>query len=241
MMKNWVGCVLVGAVGVVGVGGCGSDEASDATAPPVSAKPVAAGATLFEDSFVDDRNGWGVVDDEDYGTIAFADGDYVWAARGSLVHWLPGVIGEQYDRGELDMLDVVVQAEVTVVAGGGVVGVFCREVPDTDAEWQWYEFVVRDGYAAIRKADLEGNLESLAETTSAAAPLGQPVEIEAACTDRPDGTAALSLAVDGTTVLSVEDDDPLGNGAAGLQLWTFPAHEQMDVRWHDFQVSAAEL
>lgn len=239
MMKNWVGCVLVGAVGVVGVGGCGSDEASDATAPPVSAKPVAAGATLFEDSFVDDRNGWGVVDDEDYGTIAFADGDYVWAARGRLVHWLPGVIGEQYDRGELDMLDVVVQAEVTVVAGGGVVGVFCREVPDTDAEWQWYEFVVRDGYAAIRKADLEGNLESLAETTSAGAPLGQPVEIEAACTDRPDGTAALSLAVDGTTVLSVEDDDPLGNGAAGLQLWTFPAHEQMDVRWHTFQVSAA--
>ena len=42
-----------------------------------------------------------------------------------------------------------------------MIGVF-REVPDTDADFQWYEFVARDRFAAIHKADSEGNLEVLA-------------------------------------------------------------------------------
>lgn len=255
-VRHWPGLLLIGAVIV---GGCGDDNGStnDAgeattTAPSTSAAPTAAStapetvagssqpaAALFEDSFDDDRNGWGVVDDPQFGSIAYDGGDYVWEFKGSIGHWLPAVLGDQYDRGELDMLDVDVRAEATVLAGGGVIGVFCRETPDVDAEWQWYEFVARDGFAAIRRADLEGNLETLTETDDVTLPAGEPIAIEATCIDNHDGHAELSLTLNGEQVLTATDDEPLGNGVPGLQAWTFPAHEQMDIRWHDFSIHAA--
>jgi hypothetical protein len=192
---------------------------------------------LFEDTFDDDRNGWGVVDHPDFGTTTFEDGDYVWAFRGSIGHWLPAVLGELYDRDELDMLDVTVRAEATVLAGEGVIGVFCRENPDDDAEWQWYEFVARDGFAAIRRADLEGNLDVLAETDDVSLPLGEPLSIEATCVDDSEGYATLRMSLNDTEVLEATDDDPLVNGVSGLQAYTFPIHEQMDIRWHHFTVT----
>jgi hypothetical protein len=54
---------------------------------------------------------------------------------------------------------------------------FCRENPDTDADFQWYEFVARDGFAAIRIADSDGDLEVLAETEELALPLGEMFSI----------------------------------------------------------------
>jgi hypothetical protein len=192
---------------------------------------------LFEDTFDDDRNGWGIVDHPDFGTTAFEDGDYVWAFRGSVAHQLPAVLGDQYDRDELDMLDVTVRAEATVLAGDGVIGVFCRENPDDDAEWQWYEFVARDGFAAIRRADLEGNLDVLAETNDVGLPLGEPLSIEATCVDDSDGNATLRMSLNDTDVLETTDDDPLLNGVSGLQAYTFPIHEQMDIRWHHITVT----
>jgi hypothetical protein len=246
---NWIGLLLVSALGAAGCGG--DDESSDATTAATTSSTAASAtasttvvrsatdSALFEDPFDDDRNGWGVVDDPHYGTAVFTDGDYVWQFRGSVAHWLPAALGEQYDRGELDMLDVVVRADATIVAGGGVVGVFCRETPDTDAEWQWYEFVARDGFAAIRRADSEGNLDVLAETNDVSLPTGDPFALEATCVDDVNGDAQLSMALQGTTVLDASDDDALGNGVAGLQAWTFPLHEQMDIRWHQFSVHAA--
>ena len=67
-------------------------------------------------------------------------------------------------------------------------GVFCREVPDTDSDFQWYEFVVRDGYAAIRQADLAQNLEVLAEVDDVDIPLGEEATIEASCVNGDNGT-----------------------------------------------------
>jgi hypothetical protein len=250
--KNWIGLLLVGALGAAG---CGGDDSStdetrgdttssvvasttaSTTVAPAAASP--AGAALFEDAFDDDSNGWGLVDDPEFGSAAFVDGDYVWEFRGSIAHWLPAVLGEQYDRGELEMRDVVVRTEATILAGGGVIGVFCRETPDTDAEWQWYEFVVRDGFAAIRRADSEGNLEMLAESHDVSLPIGQPIMIEASCVDDANGDAQLSMALNGTPVLEATDDDPLDNGVVGLQAWTFPLHEQIDIRWHEFSVHRA--
>jgi hypothetical protein len=192
---------------------------------------------LFEDSLDDDRNGWGVIDHPEYGSRTFADGDYVWNFTGSFAHQLPAVLGEQYDRGDLDMLDVTVRAEATIDAGDGVIGLFCRESPDTDAEWQWYEFVARDGFAAIRRADFEGNLDVLAETNDVVLPLGEPMTIEATCVDDTNGDASLTLVLNGAPALAAVDDDPLPNGAPGLQAYTYPIHEQLDIRWHDFAVT----
>src|SRR5215207_4762904 len=233
------GTVLLAAVGV-GFAGC-ADETTDGSSSGSSEQagspiPVITGAALFEDTFDDDRNGWGIGDDPEFGSTDFHGGDYVWSLTGSMSHWLPEVLGAQYDSGELNMMDVVVRAEVTIVEGQGVAGVFCRENPDTDAEWQWYEFVAREGFAAIRLADAEGNIETLDETDQVDVPSGEPVTLEASCIDRADGVAQLSLSLDGSAVLSTTHDDQLGNGVSGLQAYTFPAHEQLDVRWHEFTV-----
>ncbi len=82
------------------------------------------------------------------------------------------------------MLNVVVRADVTPVQGAAVSGVFCRESPDTDADFQWYEFVARDGFAAIRIADSEGELEVLAETEDLTLPMGEMFTMEAANAER---------------------------------------------------------
>ncbi|MEQ1874931.1 MAG: hypothetical protein ABL953_14550 [Ilumatobacteraceae bacterium] len=224
--------------------GCSSDDETSSTtaATPEITVVSTAGAELFADDFIDDANGWGVVDDQQFGTADFADGDYVWAFRGSIAHWLPAVLIDQYDAGTLDMLDVQVSAELTIVSGDGVVGVFCRENPDTDADWQWYDFVVRDGYAAIRLADGEGNIEPLVESRELVVPLGAPFTIDASCQTNGAGGADLAMTVTtgtGTqTLLATVDNDPLTNGAPGLSAWTFPLHEQMDIVWHSFTVRA---
>jgi len=254
--QNLVVSLLIGAAGMTG---CGDDTKAStetvepAVSAPASAAPTSTAATSttssqsaatvagtdgtqFDDSFDDDRNGWGVIDDSEFGTIAYEGGDYVWAFKGSVAHWLPAVLGDQFDRGDLEMRNVVVTADVTVDSGGGVVGVFCRETADTDADYQWYEFVARDGFAAIRRADGEANLDVLAETDEVSLPIGTPIAFEATCVDDATGAAKLSLSLNGTSVLTATDDDPLGNGVSGLQAWTFPIHDQMDVRWHDFSV-----
>ena len=60
---------------------------------------------------------------------------------------VPEQIGGSY-TGDPDLGDVVVRAEFTIVSGEGVAGVYAGEAADTDAEAEWYEFVVRDGFAA---------------------------------------------------------------------------------------------
>ena len=139
-------------------------RSSTPAAPSTSVATAVVDSVLFTDDLVDDRHMWGEVDDPEYGTAKFVDGDYVWEFRGSNAHWLPGVLIDQYDAGDLRIPDAAVTADLTIHSGGGVAGVFCREAVDTDAEFQWYEFVVRDGYAAIRLSDSEGNIEPLAET-----------------------------------------------------------------------------
>jgi hypothetical protein len=207
------------------------------TEPPSTSAPAeSANDALFDEPFDDDRNGWGVIDHPDYGTTSYADGDYVWNFTGSIGHLIAGVLGAQYDNDELDMHDVVVRADATIVSGGGVIGVFCREVPDTDADFQWYEFVARDGFAAIRIADLEGNIEVLAETDDVSLPVGEPIAFEATCVDGADGDAELSLSLNGESALTAEHDDPLGNGVPGIEAWTYPRHDPIEVRWHHFSV-----
>jgi hypothetical protein len=207
------------------------------TEPPTSSDPAAPDEhVLFDESFDDDHNGWGIIDHPDYGGTSYDNGDYVWDLTGSYGHLIAEVLGVQYDNDELDMLDVTVRAELTIDSGNGVAGVFCREVPDTDADWQWYEFVVRDGWAAVRLADLEGNIDVIAESDDVEVAKGVPFAIEATCAD---GVAHLSLSIDGEPVLAGEDDDPLGNGVPGLQAWTYPVHELIEIRWHHFSILPA--
>ena len=233
-------CSSAGGSDGAGVDAPPADAAAETTAASESAtEPVSA----FEDSFDDDRHGW-ALPPAPSGTTTVEGGDFVWESMqpGLRPHAIATTLGEAYDQGRLAMTDVLVTASVTPERGAAALGVFCREVPDSDADFQWYEFVVRDGYAAIRLADSAGNLDVLAETSSPQLPLGSTASIEATCVDGADESASLSLSLDGTAVLDTQVEDPLGNGVAGLQAYDAAEDESADrflISWHDFAVEPA--
>jgi hypothetical protein len=47
--------------------------------------------------------------------------------------------------------------------------------------------------------------------------------------------------MNGSPVLQASDPDPLVNGVSGLQAYTYPTHDQLDIRWHEFAVHSAGL
>lgn len=228
---------------VLGIGGCsdGGASASDSTRP-TSAAP-SAGDTLFTDPFDDDANGWALPENENSRTEVLG-GDFVWEAKRAAAdlrpHVLAAPLADAFDRGDGPQLrNVIVRASVTPERGTGAMGVFCREVRDTDTDFQWYEFVARDGFAAIRRGDSAGHLDVLASTHDLDLPLGREATLEAACVDDADGRARLWLSVDGTAVLVARDPHPLGNGPAGLQAYDSPdkaGDARFLIRWHDFTI-----
>jgi hypothetical protein len=237
---------MTGALGALSaalllVAGCSSSGVSEADASPPTGAPPSAGQTLFADTFDDDHNQWTLPENEN-ARSAIEGGDLVWEAKRPAdlrPHVLAAPIGEAFDRGELRMRDVVVRARFTTVRGTGAMGLFCREVRDTDSDFQWFEFVARDGYAAIRRADAGGHLDVLATTTKVDLPLGQRATMEAVCSDTADGKTRLWLSLDGKAVLTASSTEQLGNGAAGLQGYDSPDRASSDrflVRWHDFAV-----
>jgi hypothetical protein len=233
-----IGLLLAAALGIAGCSDSGT-SASDSTRP-TSAAP-SAGATLFTDAFDDDANGWALPENEN-SRMRFLGGVFVWEAKraaGLRPHVLAAPLVDAFDRGELKMRNVIVRTSVTPVRGTGAMGVFCREVRDTDSDFQWYEFVARDGFAAIRRGDAAGHLDVLATTHDLALPIGRKATLEAACVDDADGRARLWLTVDSTAVLVANDPHPLGNGAAGLQAYDSPekaSDARFLIRWHDFSI-----
>jgi hypothetical protein len=223
---------------VAALAGCSGD--ADATTDSLANAPAApeSGKTLFADPFADDHNGWALPENEAARSV-MRGGDFIWISKqpGLRPHLIAKTVGDAFDRGQLHMRNVVVDASVTPVRGKAAMGPFCREVRDTDADFQWYEFVVRDGYAAIRRADSSGHLDVLAKTTDVDVPLGDKASLEAACVDGAQGQARLWLSVNGTPTLFARDTHALGNGAAGLQAYDAPSGTRMIVRWHDFTVS----
>ncbi len=230
-------------VAVLAVGACSDDGSTSGSSRPTGSAP-APGATIFTDTFADDHNDWALPENENSRT-EMIHGDFVWQAKKAAdlrPHLIARPIGDAFDRGELRMRNVVVRAAVTPERGAGAYGVFCREVRDTDSDFQWYEFVARDSYAAIRHADSAGHLEVLAKTTDVHLPLGHKATLEAACTDDAQGRAQLWFSVNDEALLATTDPHALGNGAAGLQAYDAPdedAGSRYLIRWHDFTVYRA--
>lgn len=220
----------------------GSEDPSPGTSS--TNVPLATpGAPIMDEPFDDDSNEWGIVDSED-GRNYYQKGQYVVEFRaGQFLHWISEKLAEQWEADTIDLSDVVVKAKVTTTRGEGVVGVFCREMMDTDADFEWYEFLVRDGYAAIRRADLRGNLRVLAETDDLALPHDVPFTLEATCVGDSDEAAALSLVLDGEELLRATDDEnALTDGMVGIQIWDAPDTLEVDpprVQWDSFMVSRA--
>jgi hypothetical protein len=234
LLRRTVGILATTVALASTLAACGDDNktASSASSRPASV-PTPDATPFFSEPFDDDANGWGVIDSPDYGTAAYEGGDYVWNLTGRIGHLVPDKLADQMDAGKLTLADVVVNAKGTIDVGLGVAGVFCRETPDTDADFQWYEFVVRDGYAAIRLTDVESNIKVLAKDTSIALPLEEEFELTGACIGD-----TLSMAINGKPVLQVRDDK-LTDGMAGVEAFTYPIHAVMKLRWHDFSVSKA--
>jgi hypothetical protein len=244
-----------GLLAMIGTTGCSADQSAANDDPAgVDTAPAATNAdttgsaspsegpdliTTLSDTFDDDANGWALPPGP-HGTTTVADGDFVWESKQpeQRPHIIAGTLGEAFDAGRLEMTDVRVTATVTPKRGAPAFGVFCREVPDTDADFQWYEFVVRDGYAAIRLADDAGHVEPIEEGT-AVVPSGKEATLEATCVDDADGSAALTLMLNGEELLRASVTEPLGNGVPGLQAYDASAEqsdEMLLLAWHDFAV-----
>jgi hypothetical protein len=226
-------------LGSAALGGCSTTHASGASAGPTP-QPPTPGRTLFHDSFHDDHNGWALPPNE-RASSTFDHGDFVWMSHSPDVrpHLNPETLGRKFDQGTLRMRNVIVTATVTPERGKSAMGVFCREVRDTDADFQWYEFVARDGYAAIRRADSAGHLVVLTTSTSVHLPLGRDARIQAICQDDGRSSAQLWFRLDGKIVLFARDSRSLGSGAPGLQAYDAPANatsQRYVIRWHDFLV-----
>ncbi len=119
----------------------------------------------------------------------------------------------------------------------------CRETADTDsdAEYEWYEFVVNDGFAAIRRTDTEGNIDVLAETDAVEIEAGAEVTLEGACVDNADGEGQLWFTLDDELILDATDADPLPNGVPGLVAYAVPDSDARNVvRWQEFSVFRPE-
>jgi hypothetical protein len=254
-MRKHTNIAVAGMAGLAvvmgGIAGCSDGASEDAagvdTLPstPASSSPSesASGAeelTSLTDSFEDDHNGW-VLPPSEFGTMKIEAGDLVWddAKFEIRPHLLATTVGEAFDQGRLDLRNVRVTASVTPERGSAAVGVFCRDTPDTDADFQWYEFVVGDGYAAIRLSDSSGNLKPLAQSDGGTVADGTATTVEGRCVDGADGSVELSLYQDGAQLLTAQADDPLDGGAAGLQAYT-ASQDQADepslLAWHDFSV-----
>jgi hypothetical protein len=246
-------CMVLATGGLAGLVGCSDESPQDKAdaagvdnAPPSSAAAESDSASTslseFSDSFDDDHNRWALPPTES-GTTTVAGGDFVWEMKqfGLRPHTLAETIGIAFDEGRLDMKDVRVASTMTPERGGAAMGVFCREVPDTDADFQWYEFVVRDGYAAIRLSDL-AHVQPLATSDAASVTVGQELTVEGDCVDQADGSALLTLILDGTPLVTATVDEPLPNGGAGLTAYDAEkgqADEPLKIAWHDFSVEQA--
>jgi hypothetical protein len=228
----------VGIVGLLGVlAGCGESASSDPE-PQASASPSLppAGEVILQDPFDDDTNGWGVIHHPEFGDADYENGTYVWRTTGRVVSINPEKLAVPFDAGDLPMSDVLVSADVTIAKGGGVVGLQCRSSADTDSDFQWYDFVARDGYAAIRLSDSQSNIDVLADTKKVSLPLGTQFTIAAGCVTKGDDVQ-LTLAIDDKPLLGATVPAKLTDGVPGLVGWTYPLHEQLDVIWDDFTVS----
>jgi hypothetical protein len=210
--------------------GCGGDDSSPPEVATANDPAPGVGELVFHDELDDDGSGWGDVD----GAGTYLDRDFVWAFTGQDLrpHAAPADLQEQVDEGT-NLRDVVVRAEGSA-SEGTALGVFCRET-EVDGVRRWYEFVARDGFAAIRRADDQGHLDVLVETDELSVPAGETTALEAACVDE-DAGAHLWLTVGGAPVLQIIDRDPLSSGLAGLQAYADEDGEAT-VRWEEFSVT----
>ena len=233
-VRTWLtpAAVALLAASLTGCGGAESVSSTPSASPSISK----AGKVILHDPFDDDSNGWGTLHDPEFGTADYAGGNYVWKMTGRVFSLVPETLGKQFDSGALSMSDVVMDADVTINKGGGVVGLQCRNSADTDAGYQWYDFVARDGYVAIRLSDDKGNIDVLAENKDVALPLGESFSIGAACITEGD-KVQLNMAINHKPVLATTEPAKATDGVPGIVGYTFPLHSELDVTWEQFTVS----
>ncbi|QAY69763.1 hypothetical protein [Xylanimonas protaetiae] len=180
----------------------------------------------------------------DYGVgrARFDRGAYVTEATGApLVGAFPDELVRSVESGEVDLTDVVIESTIVMEQRGEVAGVYCRQGTDTDSDFQHYEFMVRDGYATIRIADNNVQIDVLAETRRLSLPRGEEIAIQATCVGEETRGVDLSLTVDGVLVLQASTDVVLPGGIVGLLMYPRPGAGEgnaSSARFLDFSVSS---
>ena len=189
--------------------------------PPTPTRTATPGPKLImQDDFSDDSTGWEVGGDDRY-TQGYGDGAYVISLQEiDLYVW--GIAGLSNIR------DVSIRVTARVVSGNPAFGVVCKHA---DSGAFYYLGLSADGYYAI--ARVEGTSDTFLTSSehlwlksSVIRANRSAYDLEAVCAA--DGT--LTLGVDGTPVVSVNDSQYLG-GDIGLFARSFdeaPAEVQFD-------------
>lgn len=234
--------LLVGTMLLAACGGSGdsADEetaaTTDATSPSTSAPEL---DVIFEDDLIEDENGWGESDNEQFSTQFRGDG---YAVR--LVGSAPSYFAYP-DDGPL----VVGDSSTTVTAASEAesdsdVGVMCRL--SRTGPYSFYTLTVNSvtgAYTIARWTRIEGTdtpevLEDGVDDAIEAVGDAEPVEVTGTCSGEGDGDPVdLSLAVNGREVATATDEDGLGAGITGLSVVSFDAqHAERPAVFHGIEI-----
>ncbi len=185
--------------------------------------PLAGGEVLFSDDFSDPNSGWDRFSNED-GITDYSNGAY-----------LMGIYQDTYyfwATPYLNFGDKIVKVETQKISGENDMqyGIICQHMNDDN----WYALVISgDGYAAIRKRFLGGELEFIADWVQVPAiNTGNAANtLQAECIG-----GRLTLFVNGEFAIEAYDYDML-NGDVGLMTGTFDQSET-EVLFDNFTVQA---
>ena len=189
---------------------------------PTTSAPV-AGEILFQDDFSNPGSGWDVYDDTE-GSTNYSNGKYnITVKTSSMFYW-----ANPYKS----FTDVIVEVAVEKTTEGDDVqiGIVCRH-QDVD---NWYALIITtDGFAAIRKRVLGGELEFVTEWQDVldSVNTGQGTNLlRAECIGN-----RISLFVNGNLVAETFDSD-IPSGDVGLLAGTFEETDYLEVYFDNFVV-----
>lgn len=183
--------------------GCGGGKESAAIPQGVE------GRVIFSDSLDDNHNGWLEVKQ-----TPFRDGEYVWNGLP------PDVVAESAPdalAGKRLPSGVEVRVGVEQREGAALRMVACRESGEQGTgDHAAYQLGVDGRQALIRLWHEAGSPPKVLARRPLALPNGKAVALEARCLEQSDGSLALTLRVDGKSVLQATEDKPLPNGGVTI-------------------------
>jgi hypothetical protein len=205
------------------VGACGSEKQHAAIPQGVG------GHVIFSDPLDNNRNGWLEVHQ-----TPFRGGTYLWidVPRDNVASAPDKLAGKSLPSG------VQIGVRVEQRQGAALRMIACRESgQDGTTKHAAYQLGVDGRQALIRLWHEVGQPAKVLARKPLTLPNGRVVALDARCLEESNGSVALTLRVDGKTVVQATDDGPLPNGEVALHATARSDTDRAPtLAWDDFVV-----